>query len=226
MKKLFSGILGLTLFFSFAAFALAATLYWPTDSTRVTSEFGMRTLNGVTKLHEGLDIGGKTAGVAGDTVRAIHNGVVSNAGWHTTYGNVVYINHVGNNQMKYVNVQSRYAHLTSISVTNGQAVTGNTKVGTMGTTGSSTAVHLHLETRNCSTSACTSSTAYNPRTWYDLDVVPPSLVSEGEIMEHNLDEIDDLKPEKPFFYSLEELALMSPQERIEIGYPEPYAEFK
>jgi hypothetical protein len=47
-------------------------------------------------------------------------------------------------------------------------------------------------------------------------------ISNDEIDElHELHESDDLSPDSPNFYSLEELAKMTPEELIAIGYPNP-----
>ncbi|MBQ0139528.1 MAG: M23 family metallopeptidase [Kurthia sp.] len=223
-KKLIGSIFVLVLCISFASVSLAAQIFWPTQSTRVTSEYGMRTLNGVTKMHYGMDIGAKTAGVAGDSVKSIHNGVVYSAGWHSSYGNVVYINHNGSNQMNYVNVQSVYAHLNSLSVTTGNTVYGGTVIGTMGETGSAAqGVHLHLETRNCPTSACntvSNTDATNPRTWLSgfITTSVPSL----EVEEYEHESYSDLTVDSPNYYPYETLVEMSPQELKAIGYPNPY----
>jgi hypothetical protein len=68
--------------------------------------------------------------------------------------------------------------------------------------------------------------ATNPRTWYNH--IPASLdmdeSSKDEIDESH--ESDDLSPDSPNFYSLEELAEMTPDELKAIGYPNPYEKFK
>lgn len=239
MKNIFGFILILALVFSISLSASAATIYWPTQSTRVTSEYGMRTINGVTKMHYGMDIGGMTAGVAGDSVRAIHNGTLNSKGWHTSYGNVVFIKHTGINQMNYVNVESVYAHLLSISTTiggTGSTIYGNTVIGKMGNTGSASAgVHLHLETRNCPTSACITKMedGKNPRTWFNFistTINTNSVIEENTEIEESHDhhentDYNDLTVESPNYYSYEELILLTPDELKAIGYPNPY-EFK
>lgn len=57
------------------------------------------------------------------------------------YGNAVVIEHSNG-------YCSRYAHLNSISVTEGQKVNKGTILGMVGTTGNSTGVHLHFELRS------------------------------------------------------------------------------
>lgn len=154
----------------------------------------------------------------------MYNGVVKSAGWHSSYGNVVF---VGVNQVKNTNIQSICAHLNSISVNAGQALSGGIKVGTMNSTGNSTAVHLHFETRNCPSSACStnqSRDANNLRIWYSG--VNSFMIDETSQNEFNeLHEVDDLSTDSPNYYPLEVLAEMTSEELIEIGYPNPYEDF-
>ncbi|MGN7312673.1 lysozyme family protein [Alkalicoccobacillus gibsonii] len=110
----------------------------PLKEIRITSEFGPRThpITGeVNSFHGGLDFGCTPSDDIlsvkdGKVIEAIH----SNIG----YGNYVTVKHGGNEF-------SRYAHLTSIGVRNGQSVNQGDSVGKCGTTGSSTGNHLHLE---------------------------------------------------------------------------------
>ena len=101
----------------------------------VTSRYGYR-IHPITKnrrLHGGIDIGG------GGPIRAAKGGVVKYAGYHYSYGYYVRIDHGGG-------IESLYAHMTpSLQVSAGQSVSGGQTIGTMGTTGSSTGVHLHFE---------------------------------------------------------------------------------
>ena len=101
----------------------------------VTSRYGYR-IHPITKnrdLHTGIDIGG------GGPIRAAKGGVVRTAGYHYSYGYYVQIDHGGG-------IQTLYAHMTpGLQVSAGQSVSGGQTLGTMGTTGSSTGVHLHFE---------------------------------------------------------------------------------
>jgi len=101
--------------------------------------------DGGTRLHKGWDI----SGTGGDTIIAMDAGIVS----HVTVGCRVgdtscggfYGNHV---DIKHANGElSRYAHLQSVGVRVGQAVTRGQEIGKQGTTGSSTGNHLHFEIR-------------------------------------------------------------------------------
>ena len=83
--------------------------YWPTNKPYIiTSTYGWRW----GKLHEGLDISGTGYG---SPIYAANNGTVDRAGYTSTNGNYIYINH--NN-----GYYSIYDHLESINVTVGQAV--------------------------------------------------------------------------------------------------------
>lgn len=103
---------------------------WPTAGGTVTSHLGWRWGS----YHKGIDI----AGVSNRSIYAADNGVVTFAGWDGGYGKKIVINH--NNGFKTI-----YAHLSSINVRVGQTVTKGSVIGTMGSTGNSTGVHLHFE---------------------------------------------------------------------------------
>ena len=118
-----------------------------------TSSFGYRThpIHGGQRLHAGVDI----AASAGTPISAAGDGVVFRAGWHSSYGNHVMITHSMNGKT-YTTV---YAHMSSINASVGQVVNKGQGIGKMGTTGSSTGVHLHFELHNGTYS---SSNAVNP----------------------------------------------------------------
>ena len=63
---------------------------------------------------------------------------MSFTGQRTGYGNVVEVDHGRG-------FKTRYAHLASFSVRQGQTVGVGQKVGAMGSTGRSTGTHLHYE---------------------------------------------------------------------------------
>ena len=92
-------------------------------------------------FHSGLDLLAAT----GTSVQAIGAGEVVFAGEQGSYGNLVVINHGGG-------LQSRYAHLSEMTVVVGQTVKQGDLVGTVGTTGkpTSTQPHLHFEVRSSS----------------------------------------------------------------------------
>lgn len=202
-------------------------VYWPAPSKQVNSEYGMRyhPIEKKDKMHWGIDIAPLTYNTAVDPIRAMHNGVVSSVGYFENgYGKVVFINHVGANAVKTVNIKSVYAHLHTVSVSAGQAVNGYTQIGTMGTTGASTGVHLHFETQTCPTTACNSSQsdAVNPRIWYtnDQPVRIKDPITEELHKSYETSEYGELSEDNPNYYTMEELKEMTPEELIEIGYPD------
>jgi murein DD-endopeptidase MepM/ murein hydrolase activator NlpD len=110
----------------------------PVDDVDPSSGFGVRPdpFTGAPAMHTGLDLHGET----GTPVRATAEGTVTSAGWSGGYGRVVDIDH-GNG------LSTRYAHLSSIDVRQGQTVRAGQIVGKIGSTGRSTGPHLHYETR-------------------------------------------------------------------------------
>lgn len=109
---------------------------WPVpSSTYVSYGFGYRIhpLYGTDDFHSGIDILGNT----GDAVVAARGGLVIVAGWYGGFGQCVVIDHGDG-------VQSLYAHGSSVNVSVGDIVSQGDVVIGMGTTGVSTAVHLHF----------------------------------------------------------------------------------
>ena len=110
----------------------------PVAFRRISSGFGMRRhpILGTMRAHQGTDY----AANAGTPIRAIGDGTVIRAGWHNGYGNVVDIRHANG----YV---SRYAHMRGFApgVRGGARVTREQTIGYVGSTGLSTAPHLHFE---------------------------------------------------------------------------------
>lgn len=87
--------------------------------------------------HKGTDIANST----GTPILAADSGRVVVAGWtNVGYGNHVIIDHENG-------YQSLYAHMSQISVVEGQRVGRGATVGLMGSTGRSTGPHLHFEIR-------------------------------------------------------------------------------
>lgn len=103
-----------------------------------TSAFGHR-LDPFTRslaMHTGVDFRAET----GTPVRSTGAGTVITAEYSGGYGNMVEIDH-GHG------LTTRYAHLSSILVTEGQQLAHGAIVGRVGSTGRSTGPHLHYETR-------------------------------------------------------------------------------
>ncbi|MEU6624131.1 M23 family metallopeptidase [Streptomyces litmocidini] len=86
--------------------------------------------------HTGVDFMAST----GTPVHAVGPGTVYSAGDGGAYGNQVVIQHADG-------TFSQYAHLSSISVSAGQTVSGGDQIGLSGATGNVTGPHLHFEMR-------------------------------------------------------------------------------
>lgn len=111
------------------------------DTYRITSKYGYRThpIRGGKVFHGGIDqVDDKRRKVdvhviADGTVRIVENKT-------TGYGKHVIVTHFINGK-KY---ETNYAHLDSISVKVGQKLRQGEKLGVLGTSGTSTGLHLHL----------------------------------------------------------------------------------
>jgi murein DD-endopeptidase MepM/ murein hydrolase activator NlpD len=84
---------------------------------------------------------------AGQNVYAAANGTAAVGFDSSGYGNYVLVTHSNG-------YKTRYAHLQSVNVANGAAVNTQTVVGFVGTTGASSAPHLHFGYQNGSVSYC------------------------------------------------------------------------
>jgi murein DD-endopeptidase MepM/ murein hydrolase activator NlpD len=103
---------------------------------RESSGYGYRSdpFTRKTAFHEGADL----AAGWGAQIVATAPGTVIYAGTKGSFGRVVEIDHGAG-------FKTRYGHLNTITVKNGQKVAIGQKVGTMGSTGRSTGPHLHYE---------------------------------------------------------------------------------
>lgn len=110
---------------------------WPMRG-HITSHYGNRLdpFNGDAEMHLGLDI----AGIYGTPVHAPADGLVIFAARKAAYGNLVIVDH-GNG------LTTRHGHLSRFNVRVGQRIRKNDVIGFVGTTGRSTAPHLHYEVR-------------------------------------------------------------------------------
>jgi murein DD-endopeptidase MepM/ murein hydrolase activator NlpD len=107
---------------------------WPLDRARLSRGFRI----GGKKSHWGLDLANKK----GTEILAAEKGTViyTGRGFHG-YGNLIVIEH-GNEWA------TLYAHLSSITVKEGDEVQRGQEIGLMGSTGHSTGSHLHFEMRH------------------------------------------------------------------------------
>lgn len=107
---------------------------------RETSDFGPRIdpFTGRPAFHSGQDFVSATWRAP---ILAAGPGRVVYAGWRSGYGRTVEIDHG-------YGFMTRYAHLNSIDVRRGDTVHVGQEIGRMGSTGRSTATHLHYEVWN------------------------------------------------------------------------------
>ncbi|GEA16348.1 hypothetical protein E308F_25940 [Moorella sp. E308F] len=113
-------------------------LKWPVPGVfTVTSGYGYRLdpVEGGMSFHTGVDI----AAPVGTPVQAAVDGVVAKAGWSGNFGYAVYIRHGS--------IMTIYAHLSHITVQEGQQVDAGEVIAYSGNTGKSTGPHLHFEVR-------------------------------------------------------------------------------
>jgi murein DD-endopeptidase MepM/ murein hydrolase activator NlpD len=110
----------------------------PLDRFTITGEFGKRRdpFTRSRAYHAGLDLGAPR----GAKVLAPAPGRVIFADPSGPYGNLVEIDHG-------MGIVTRYAHLKSIAVAEGEEVALRTPIGVIGSTGRSTSRHLHYEVR-------------------------------------------------------------------------------
>ncbi|MBS0395698.1 MAG: M23 family metallopeptidase [Proteobacteria bacterium] len=108
----------------------------PVQAGFISSFYGTRVdpFTGYTAFHPGVDF----AGEAGAEVVAVATGVVTWAGEHLGYGNLVEITH-GNGYV------TRYGHNSKVLVKAGETVQKGQVLALVGSTGHSTGPHVHFE---------------------------------------------------------------------------------
>ena len=88
-------------------------------------------------MHAGIDL----SGPIGTPIYATADGVVTEAEWNSGgYGNLIKIDHGRG-------IETRYGHMSKMTVRPGERVTRGQLIGRMGSTGRSTGSHLHYEVR-------------------------------------------------------------------------------
>lgn len=125
---------------------------YPVDSINIKGVFGSRRiLNNIPKnIHNGVDFSADE----GDSVYSISDGIVRLAGENFFFnGNFILIDHGQG-------LSSVYLHLSKLLVKNGQKIQKGELIGLAGSTGRSTAPHLHLGVQ-----------------WYKKRIDPMSLFS-------------------------------------------------
>jgi len=113
-------------------------LVTPSGNLEISSEYGKRfhPIKKTNRIHHGIDLKAKK----GDKVKSIGYGTVFFADSYAGYGKFVSISHSNG-------YSSHYAHLSSINVKVGDKVKASDLIGRVGSTGLSTAPHLHFEIR-------------------------------------------------------------------------------
>lgn len=106
----------------------------PLPNSRVSSNYGGRTMGGRAENHSGLDL----AAPSGTPIYATGPGIVTKSGWGTGYGQYVEINH-GNGYL------TRYAHASRLIARVGEQVQAGDHIANVGCTGRCTGPHLHYE---------------------------------------------------------------------------------
>jgi murein DD-endopeptidase MepM/ murein hydrolase activator NlpD len=108
----------------------------PVDDGAITSTYGERLdpITGRSSFHPGVDF----AAPQGTNVVSVATGVVTWAGYHAEYGNLVEINH-GNGY------STRYGHNERVLVKVGDTVQKGQRLALSGSTGRSTGPHVHFE---------------------------------------------------------------------------------
>ncbi|MFE9679902.1 peptidoglycan DD-metalloendopeptidase family protein [Streptomyces sp. NPDC006285] len=119
-----------------AATATATGFSLPVASPTVGTPYKMSGSMWSSGYHTGVDFVVPT----GTSLKAVGAGTVVSAGWGGAYGNQVVIRLADGHY-------AQYAHLSSLSVSAGQTVTGGQQVGLSGATGNVTGPHLHFEIR-------------------------------------------------------------------------------
>jgi murein DD-endopeptidase MepM/ murein hydrolase activator NlpD len=102
----------------------------------VSSGFGLRAdpFTGENRFHKGLDI----AAPLGTPIKAAAAGKVVFSGWADGYGNLVTVDHGDG-------ISTRYAHTAANLVNAGDDVGARQEIALVGSSGRSTAPHLHFE---------------------------------------------------------------------------------
>lgn len=123
---------------SLNTFTLSTDVFPPLESAVITSAFGFRDhpINGEYSFHSGVDL----AAAQGADIFAMLDGTVTTAQYSDSYGNYIIIDHGDD-------IQTLYAHCSTLCVGQGEAVVRGQKIAEVGATGRATGPHLHAEVR-------------------------------------------------------------------------------
>ena len=112
---------------------------WPLPGRyNLSSLYGSRKhpVTGKANNHTGIDV----PAPSGTSILACKSGVVTTSTYNNSYGNYVVVSHSDG-------TSTLYAHMSRRNASKGQTVSQGQVIGYVGTTGSSTGNHLHLEIR-------------------------------------------------------------------------------
>ena len=112
---------------------------WPLPGRyNLSSLYGSRKhpVTGKANNHTGIDV----PAPSGTSILACKSGVVPTSTYNNSYGNYVVVSHSDG-------TSTLYAHMSRRNASKGQTVSQGQVIGYVGTTGSSTGNHLHLEIR-------------------------------------------------------------------------------
>lgn len=106
----------------------------------ITSPFGMRTLRGTTRMHNGIDLVAKAPGGGGaaDAIMAHTGGKVTASGYDASAGYLLKIQTAPNVAMVYYHLREQSEYKAGDTVKTGEVI------GYMGATGNVTGAHLHF----------------------------------------------------------------------------------
>lgn len=159
----------------------------PIGKMRITSKFTYKRWHPILKRyrpHLGVDIGARR----GTPIHATQAGKVIYADWMGGYGKVVKIKHDGG-------FVSLYAHQSRLAVKKGAYVKRNETIGYVGSTGRSTAPHLHFGLYK-------NAKAVNPMLYVDRKALKQNRAEVRRITKHRLVELPRANKHKREIISL------------------------
>jgi len=136
----------------------------PLNFSRISSKFTYRRkhpITGQVRPHTGVDLAAPT----GTPIESVADGIVSSATTLNGYGKYIKIKHRSG-------YDTAYAHLSKISVRQGQRVSQGEVIGLVGSTGLSTGPHLHYEMHKDGVPLDPFSVKIEPSTKIDSALVP------------------------------------------------------
>ena len=121
---------------SFANKSTGKILLNPLKKINVTSAYGWRNnpIDGKREFHKGVDLSGNI----GDEIFSVAGGEVLLSQFSSTYGNYLIIEHSNG-------IKTLYAHCETLHKAVGEKVVAGEVIALLGSTGRSTAPHLHYE---------------------------------------------------------------------------------